>query len=78
MSETRSAKCEAGFLDPRPSAITREEWELRFKARLIDKGGTTPDGAQAEFDGAGFDYVSDGFENDPEGSADEAVLYWEE
>ena len=56
--------------------MTREEWERRFKARLIEKGGTTPEGAQAEFDGAGFEYLFKGFENDPEGSADEAMSYW--
>lgn len=56
--------------------MEQAEWERRFKARLIDKGGTTPEGAQAELDGACFDYLSDGFEDDPEGSADEAMSYW--
>ena len=57
--------------------MEREEWERRFKTRLIDQGGTTPEGAQAELDGATFEFLSDGYEDDPEGSADEAMLCWE-
>lgn len=57
--------------------ITRDEWERRFKLRLIERGGTTPEGAQAELDGGTYESLSEGFENDPEGSADEAMSYWE-
>lgn len=56
--------------------MEREEWERRFKARLIDKGGTTPEGAQAELDGGTYEYLVDGFEDDPERSADEAMSCW--
>lgn len=61
--------------------MEREEWERRFKARIvsvvgIDNGGETL--AQGEFDGASFEYLFDHFEDDPEGSADEAMSYWEE
>jgi hypothetical protein len=58
--------------------MERAEWERRFKQRLIDKGGTTPEGAQAELDGGVFEDLLSGFEDDPEGSADEAMSYWEE
>ena len=57
--------------------ITRDEWERRFKLRLIERGGTTPEGAQAELDGGTFESLSEDFEDDPEGSADEAMSYWE-
>lgn len=58
--------------------ITRDEWERRFKQRIIDRAGTTEAQAQAELEGGTFEVLSQGFENDPEGAADEAMSYWEE
>lgn len=58
--------------------ITRDEWERRFKQRLIERAGVTEEQAKAELDGGTFETMSEGFENDPEGAADEAMSYWEE
>lgn len=61
--------------------MEQQEWERRFKQRIVDQVGIDNGGetlAQAEFDGAGFDYLSESFPDDPEGSADEAMSYWEE
>ncbi len=54
------------------------EWQQRFQQRLINVAGVTPEQAQGEFDGSGFEYLSEGYEDDPEGSADMAMSYWDE
>jgi hypothetical protein len=61
--------------------MERAEWERRFKQRIVDQVGRENGGeslGQSELDGAGFEYLSEHFEDDPEGSADEAMSYWEE
>ena len=69
------------------TTITPEEWERRFKAHIVSVLFDEPDetvwtreeaeaSAQDEFDGAGFEFLSEGFEEDPEGSAEEALSYW--
>lgn len=48
--------------------MERTEWERRFKQRIVDYVGRDNGGetlAQAELDGATFEYVSDSFEDDP-------------
>lgn len=58
--------------------MEQAEWERRFKQRIVDQAATTEEQAQSELDGATFEYLSEHFEDDPEGSADEAMSYWEE
>ena len=60
------------------TTLSREEWERRFKQRIVDRAATTVEQAQSELDGGTFEYLSEGFEDDPEGSADEAMSYWGE
>jgi hypothetical protein len=57
--------------------MEREEWCRRFVARLINQAGVTAAQAQHELDGAGFEYLSKYYEDDPKGSADMAMSYWE-
>ncbi len=54
--------------------ITEAEWMRRLRARFIERGG---DGADAVADAVGFEEWQDGFEDDPEGAADEEMSYWE-
>ena len=63
--------------DVKEPVIDQQEWQLRFQQRLIDVARVTPAQAQAEFDGAGFEYLSNGYEDDTEGSAEEVMSYWE-
>lgn len=61
--------------------MERAEWERRFKQHIVDQVGRDNGGeslAQSELDGGTFEDLSDGFEEDPEGAADEAMSYWEE
>lgn len=68
------------------NAIERSEWERRFKQRIIDyvlsgeSNHTAEEArtlAESELAGGTFEYLSESFEDDPEGSADEAMSYWE-
>ena len=63
------------------AAITREEYERRFKAHIIATlmapGSTwtlqeATDAAENEFDSIEPDFL-----DDPEGDADEALSYWD-
>ena len=56
--------------------MTREEWLDRYKRRLMEV--TTAEHAEAEAQADTFEVLSDGYEIDPEGAADEAMSYWEE
>lgn len=53
--------------------LTEKEWIRRYRQRFIDRSGCG-DPADAET----FEVVSEGFENDPEGAADEEMSYWED
>jgi hypothetical protein len=55
-------------------SIPEEEWMRRLRARFIQRAG---DGADAVADAVTFAEWSDGFEDDPEGAADEEMSYWE-
>ena len=57
--------------------LTQEEWARRYQQRLIDVAALEPEHAADEFNGAGFDYLSEGFEDDPEGAADESMSCWD-
>jgi hypothetical protein len=71
---------------PAAPAISEQEWERRFKARFLAvllKPPTTwtPEEAQAaadsEWEACEPGELMDGYENDPEGAADESMSYWE-
>ncbi len=56
--------------------IPREEWLRRYKQRFIDVGRITDGHAQACAEAEPFEVLSDMFEDDPEGAADEEMSYW--
>lgn len=53
--------------------ITEAEWMRRLRARLVARAD---EGADDVADAVSFAEWSDGFENDPEGAADEEISYW--
>jgi len=65
-------------------AISGDEWRSRFRAHIVDKligAGWDPDHAEAAAD-AEYEVCStadmlSGYEDDPEGSAGEAMSCWE-
>lgn len=63
-----------------PEQVTKEEkipeeaWMRRLRARFIERAG---EGADAVADAVTFAEWSDGFEDDPEGAADEEMSYWD-
>lgn len=56
--------------------LSQEEWLRRYKARIIDEADVTPECAQECADAATFAELAEGWENDPEGAADEEMSYW--
>lgn len=54
-------------------ALTEDEWMRRLRARLVERAGP---GADEVADAASFAEWSEGFEDDPEGAADEEMSYW--
>jgi hypothetical protein len=66
--------------------MTNEEWERRYKARIVERlletTGPVDDRvsaenmAQATFDACELADIQSGFEDDPEGSAEEELSYW--
>lgn len=64
--------------------VSREEFERRFKAHIVDKlcpvtREEAQKMAQAEWDTVTYEeHSSSGYENDPEGAADEEMSYWSE
>lgn len=56
--------------------LNREEWLVRFRQRFIGAGvGETQ--AQACADAESLEVLSEGFDDDPEGAAEEEMSYWE-
>jgi hypothetical protein len=53
--------------------LTEAEWMSRLRQRFIDRAG---EGADAVADAVSFAEWSDGFEDDPEGAADEEMSCW--
>lgn len=54
--------------------MSEAEWMKRLRARFIERCG---EGADAVWDCVTFAEWSDGFEDDPEGAADEEMSNWE-
>lgn len=52
------------------------EWLRRYKARFIVVAGLTPEQAEACANAESFEVLSESFEDDPEGAADEEMSYW--
>jgi hypothetical protein len=57
--------------------ITRDEWLRRYKQRFIDRADLTEGQAEQCAKAESFEVLSDGFEDDPEGAADEEMSCWE-
>jgi hypothetical protein len=68
---------------PTTEPVSRDEFERRFKAHIVSKlcPVTLEEAqkmAQAEWDAVDYEeHSSGGYENDPEGAADEEMSYWE-
>lgn len=56
---------------------TASKWLDRYKRRFIEQAGLTETQAQACAEAEPFAVLSEGFEDDPEGAADEEMSYWE-
>ncbi len=56
--------------------MTNKEWLTRYKQRFIDVAGLTPAQADDCSRAESFDVLSEMFEDDPEGAADEEMSYW--
>lgn len=56
--------------------MTREEWFRRYRQRFIDQANLTEEQAQSCADAESFETLSEFFEDDPEGAADEEMSYW--
>lgn len=55
----------------------QDEWLARYKRRFVNVAGLTESQAEACGNAESFEVLSEGFENDPEGAADEELSYWE-
>lgn len=55
------------------------EWMRRYKQRFITVAEMAPDvvDRMVNADGRPFAELAEGFEDDPEGAADEEMSYWE-
>jgi hypothetical protein len=54
--------------------ISEEEWMRRLRVRFIERAG---EGADECADTCQYEEWRKGFEDDPEGAADEEMSYWE-
>lgn len=63
---------------PSAQAVNREEWFTRYEQRFIEVAHVTAEQANACAHAETFEMLSEGFEDDPEGAADEEMSYWEE
>lgn len=57
--------------------MTEQEWFERYKRRFIEVAGLTETQAQALAHAMPFEDLSEFFEDDPEGAADDEMSYWE-
>ncbi len=57
--------------------MEHQEWLARYKWRLIDRAGLTEAQAQACAQAESFEVLSEFYEDDPEGAADEEMSDWE-
>lgn len=53
-----------------------EEWERRYKSRIVERSGASEAAAHETLIAVPIDEQMDGFENDPEGAADEEMSNW--
>ncbi len=56
--------------------MTKEEWFERYKAHFMKQGLSEKD-AKACAAAESFEVLSEFFEDDPEGAADEELSYWD-
>ena len=54
-----------------------DEWLRRYRQRFIDRAQVTPTQAALIAEAESFECLSEFFEDDPEGAADEEMSYWE-
>ena len=59
---------------PTKDQVSEEEWMRRLRARFIERAGV---GADDVADAVSYEEWCDGWEDDPEGAADEEMSYWE-
>ena len=57
-------------------SLTEHEWLRRYTQRFIDRVGLSATEAQKCAAAEPFDVLSELFEDDPEGAADEELSYW--
>lgn len=57
--------------------MTEEEYLRRYAARIKERTGLTDEAADACAHAVPFEDLSEMFEDDPEGAADEELSYWE-
>jgi hypothetical protein len=57
--------------------MTSEEWKARYKQEFIRAAKLSPEQAQKCVDAADFPSAMDGYEDDPEGAAQEEMSCWE-
>lgn len=60
-----------------PTALQPRAWLDRYSRRFIECAGLTETQARACAKAETFEVLSEGFEDDPEGAADEEMSYWE-
>lgn len=58
----------------RQKTISEEEWMRRLRARFVKIAG---EGADDVADAVAYEEWRDGWEDDPEGAADEEMSYWD-
>lgn len=65
--------------------LTYYQWRKRYLDRIVSRltvqgsewtAKQAEEAAWSEFEGSGFDVIYEGYENDPEASADESLSYW--
>jgi hypothetical protein len=54
-----------------------DEWKARYKQEFVRAAKLSDEQAQKCLDVAEFPDVMDGYEDDPEGAAQEEMSYWE-
>lgn len=58
-------------------SMTQEEWVERYQRRFVEVAGVTASQAVALADTEDFSTLSEFYEDDPEGAADEEMSCWE-
>ena len=56
--------------------MTQSEWLDRYKRRIMERAGVPEKFADDCAHAEPFEVLSDMFEDDPEGAADEELSYW--